>query len=1554
MDTFKLNEAQLEQLQFSENDGLVFADMELEKLGFLTEAKTKTVLEGKDTATKKIVRVGYNTLNEVLEEFVISEKVNLDLPILGEINFAAINHFARVIFSEDENTWQEGYSGMLKKESGSTTIFNTPLILEKLDDDKYAVTVDWSLGAAPNLGALAGLLMPDGKPSDLMKEGTPASLQKAVVLSELSFLLAPKATEPKGKIETVSAEFLFNATDNWVLFENIKWLDISNLNGKIKVQKPLFPIARTVEIEVGGSLLLGAAGSQAEVKITATNGENFSITGELQEGNPIPLGDILERIGLPILGPASGDDKLIISALSFEAQPKEGTYSFNKIRVENILKFQVASKELFSLQSLEASLAVTKEAEIFSTAATIDAEMDLLGQEITASISGEGSDEADAEGKKVNPFTWKLEANAKKINVFKMVQRLLSTPSHPFSLPQSLSALDLTDAKMNLDIASGDFLLKGKFKKLWSIGGIDLKDVDFYFHYNQTDGFEVKFTATVAIGDADTGTEVKVEFVYNDGAWILDGNTTKALALQKIANSITGSKKYVLPSPLKTVSISHLGVHLEKTATEFVFSTTATVLLTDFPIKNKTSEIILVLELVKNNDSSKSLNIGGQMTVTDDADEDAAPHLFKINFSKDDSSNALLASYQGHFPLVKIIELFENDTSPNVSSLIPNWFSPTVIGATFLLLTNNDPQKDSTVLFNMDLTMGEINLKDMDLVGAYIGDFPIVPKVAISVCTAMLDAQEIIDLNKILLEIQGGSNPDNLIIVADGKDAAQNDVKLKGFMATLSLNDLEVNGLPNPAGKLAALMGDISKRSFSFKKLFTPTGDQPAEEAAEEKTKWSSTRKNYGPLFVNKMGVSLDDGKFNLLLDGGLNMGGFTFSLMNLGVKVPLQMPFDVSEIEFGLDGLAINYVNGGLKIAGAFLAQKVAYEGNICNGYFGEIQLKVGDKSFKAIGCYIHPKAGQLDRKGNQLAPSFFLFAAVNIPIGGPAFFFVTGFAAGFGINSSLNIPSIDNLRDFVLLKISFDEMQFDESDPGANIKKIQQDIFPKLDSYWMAVGIKARHFSVVESFFLLTVEFGNRLEINLMGIMRIVLPPPGNLIVKAELAVRARFLPEEGILSIEGRVSPGSYILNPLAKLGGGFAFMIWMKEHGSIKVGDFVLSLGGYHPQFKPPSHYPAVPRLSLSWQLNAEIFIKGEMYFAITPNVLMAGGRLEARADMGFIQAWFIAEAHFLVNFSPFFYNATISVSMGAKVTLDLWLVTVTKSFSFSARLELWGPNFGGHAVIDLSIVEFEISFGASKAPPPPLKWEQYQKDFLPAANEIIVTSIGEGLIKDLKGNPAYGDTNYVLNPTEMKLIVETAVPITKFILSKNEAVNTGQNTVGVLVMNLSKGQLESTVQLDIVNELGKSQLYDDEVNFLVTVNPNSNVPVALWGGGEDRGNMNATKKLIENVSKSFAIIPKQKDEIDFDSLPKRDIASLAYEAPELSHLVFGFVPSPRHDDFDSKKYTRKNVTSTTQEILDLLNDGYELENFDSITPWIMTEDDWQLMESSTTFSPTGVL
>ncbi|KAK2465658.1 hypothetical protein APHAL10511_002202 [Amanita phalloides] len=180
----------------------------------------------------------------------------------------------------------------------------------------------------------------------------------------------------------------------------------------------------------------------------------------------------------------------------------------------------------------------------------------------------------------------------------------------------------------------------------------------------------------------------------------------------------------------------------------------------------------------------------------------------------------------------------------------------------------------------------------------------------------------------------------------------------------------------------------------------------------------------------------------------------------------------------------------------------------------------------------------------------------------------------------------------------------------------------------------------------------------------------------VYVELGITSRVDIRNGAFSVEGKLSPNSFILHPSCHLLGGFALYYWFDP--SPYAGDFVFTIGGYHPAYQPPSHYPRPQRLTISWQLDSNLSITGESFFAITPKVCMGGGSLSVLFQLGGLRAHLNVHARFLMVWSPFHFMGDIGVSG-------------PRSCACSHSLWLFG---------------FDIYFGSHPSPPPPLSLEEF--------------------------------------------------------------------------------------------------------------------------------------------------------------------------------------------------------------------------------------------------------
>src|SRR5690606_35572665 len=108
----------------------------------------------------------------------------------------------------------------------------------------------------------------------------------------------------------------------------------------------------------------------------------------------------------------------------------------------------------------------------------------------------------------------------------------------------------------------------------------------------------------------------------------------------------------------------------------------------------------------------------------------------------------------------------------------------------------------------------------------------------------------------------------------------------------------------------------------------------------------------------------------------GFTVGGFNMELDGLTITFPLPLPGQPAgnQIDFDLQGMALDYHKGNFEIGGAFM--KVVQD-NLTN-YYGQAILKFGNFGFKALGGYTDADPA-----------SFFLYININVPIGGPPYLF-------------------------------------------------------------------------------------------------------------------------------------------------------------------------------------------------------------------------------------------------------------------------------------------------------------------------------------------------------------------------------------------------------------------------------------------------------------------------------------------------------------------------------------------------------------------------------------
>jgi hypothetical protein len=623
---------------------------------------------------------------------------------------------------------------------------------------------------------------------------------------------------------------------------------------------------------------------------------------------------------------------------------------------------------------------------------------------------------------------------------------------------------------------------------------------------------------------------------------------------------------------------------------------------------------------------------------------------------------------------------------------------------------------------------------------------------------------------------------------------------------------------------------------------------------------WIPIQRTFGPVQIQKIGFTLEGRGLGIQFNASLSLSVLNIDILGLEMIIPLKAPYTPS---FDIHGLAVTYSGGALTISGALLKVDAPYL-----KFDGYLIVKASSFSLSAFGSY-----------ATTDPPSFFFFAMLNVPIGGPPAFFVTGLAGGFGYNRDLKLPSVDKVASFPLVAGAAPG----PSNPfGANpdfqkfIEVMESSMGVLIGEDWLAAGIRFTTFKTLDSFALLTVAFGRRLQIGLLGLSTLTIPPDDpEPVAMAQLALVALFTPDIGEFSLSAQLTSNSYVLSKDCQLTGGFAFYLWF--HPSPHAGEFVVTLGGYNPYFQQPDYYPKVPTLGFNWKLkDSPLVIKGGMYLALTPHAVMVGGFLQATWESGPIKAWFSINADFLVQWKPFHYDIRVGVNFGVKATVKLLFATVTISVSIGANLHIWGPEFSGLAEIDLSVISFTIPFGAgSSQKPKPIPWTEFKQSFLPPTSSkvtspsqmaetglanasvtptdsIIKILIQGGLLKDLtQDNSAL--VNYVVDPQKFSMLIQSSIPAKSGTINGNSIMDqwssdSWSSDFGVGPMQVSQQDFTSNYAITVKY---KGTDYD---RLLVTVASGA-VPKALWHYDPQLDKSLNDPMTISGVVQGVTVVPR---------------------------------------------------------------------------------------------------
>ncbi|KAK6206266.1 hypothetical protein QIS74_13685 [Colletotrichum tabaci] len=401
-------------------------------------------------------------------------------------------------------------------------------------------------------------------------------------------------------------------------------------------------------------------------------------------------------------------------------------------------------------------------------------------------------------------------------------------------------------------------------------------------------------------------------------------------------------------------------------------------------------------------------------------------------------------------------------------------------------------------------------------------------------------------------------------------------------------------------------------------------------------------------LNIRHMGLKMKNkNTLTITIDAVVSVGLVSVNLIGFEVDInfaEFKTPSDVAKlgIGFSFHGMALAFSRPPATLAGLFERE---INGSIST-YAGGLLVGVGEWQILAAGVY---------EEHDDFKTIFVLPAISEVN----KFPFVS-------LNSGAEAPAADVIQQFAALT----------SAKGDNAW-----IKPHKDSIWLAAGLSIKAFQMLDVQAAVCIDLSPNPKIGIFAKAVASLPKGSSMddsLLYLDVGMSALFDPSTGIISIRGDLTPQSFVLSRSCRLNGDFALVYFLPASGH--NGDWVFTVGGYHPAFRVPSHYPQ--------------------------DAIMGGGRLDLLYQSGDTRASFSAYANFLLFYDPFQFQATVGVNVFASTRIGWGWFGKQISAELSADVDLHGPPVAGTAHLHFLFFTISVRFGPDYNDCAPLDWNQF--------------------------------------------------------------------------------------------------------------------------------------------------------------------------------------------------------------------------------------------------------
>lgn len=507
--------------------------------------------------------------------------------------------------------------------------------------------------------------------------------------------------------------------------------------------------------------------------------------------------------------------------------------------------------------------------------------------------------------------------------------------------------------------------------------------------------------------------------------------------------------------------------------------------------------------------------------------------------------------------------------------------------------------------------------------------------------------------------------------------------------------------------------------------------------------------------------IDLDVVKFkNITLDLGLDgnklqssvltsftadLSGVAITFTDMGLGVECELPFnghkgfDFSPKFTYPNGLGISIDVEGVKGGGVVQWDKEK------GRFFGGLELTVMEK-FGAEAVLVFTTGKGTDPFSLMGALCVYFDPGIQLGMG----FSLEGVGGAFGVNRML---STDNLRSAVYDGTLESALFF--KDVTKNVDKVLANIdnyFPiKTGQIYFGFLGKIAWGSILKADFGLFIQAPNPVTIIIAGVVKVSVSESADKL----LVINACFM--GGVQFDKGIFFDASLYDSKIVglELYGDMALRIYW---GGETKG-FILSVGGFHPQYKPESGFnlPDMKRVGLKLDYKILKFSL-EAYFAITSNTVQFGSSLDMRIGWDEFGLTGYATFNALFQFNPFKFVTDMTAGLAVKIGSK-------KICSIDLAFELGGPaqwHAKGKASFKILFIKVSVHFDQTWGKKQ-VASDRKRIDILPLfTKELTQKSNWKFISSDLTDNMVslvqFDDKSFVLQPSDTISFSQSAVPL----------------------------------------------------------------------------------------------------------------------------------------------------------------------------------------------------